>query len=342
MNKLQAIRYFLRVVEAGSFSAAARQLEVTPPAVTKLVAALEREIGTTLLHRDAHHVALTSDGESYLKTCSRIVADLQRTEQLLGAGRTNAAGKLVVGMSRVLGPNCVMPFLSEFIGEHPEINLDFRLVHYPDDPSAGLCDMLVLVGWHHDTDWIARPVASTRFVTCASPAYWDRHGMLVDPADLSRHQCLVHRVPNGVVLDLWRYTRSETSRTVALKPSLIADDRDALVEAAAAGAGIIRMPDLTIHPWLGRGLLQGALHDWTALEAPPIHLFYRRENSRLARVRVFRDFILKVFERIGLQQGYDNSFQGAPKPEWFRAGYAGGLAARESPRARKASTRNAT
>jgi len=342
MNKLQAIRYFLRVVEAGSFSAAARQLEVSPPAVTKLVAALEREIGTVLLHRDAHHVALTPDGESYLKTCSRIVAELQRTEQLLGAGRTNAAGKLVVGMSRVLGPNCVMPFISEFIGQHPETELDFRLVHYPHEPSAGLCDVLVLIGWHHDTDWIARPIAATRFVTCAAPAYWDRHGMLADPNDLLRHQCLVHRVPNGVVLDLWRYTRNDTSRTVALRPSVIADDRDALVEAAATGAGIIRMPDLTIQPWLTGKSLQAALQDWTALEAPPIHVFYRRGNSQSARVRVFREFIGSVFERIALQQGYANFSTGAPKPEWFRAGYAGGLAARESLSTRKAGAWNTT
>jgi LysR family transcriptional activator of dmlA len=219
MDKLQAIRYFLRVIEAGSFSAAARQLEVSPPAVTKLVAALEREIGTRLLHRDAHRVALTPDGEIYLKTCSRIVVDLERAEQLLNAGRTKASGKLVVGMSRVLGANCVMPFVQEFISQQPSIELDFRLVHYPHENAAGLCDVLVLIGWHHDNDWIARIIAPTRFITAAAPAYWSRHGAPADPADLERHQCLVHRVPNGVVLDLWRYSRGEESRNVALRPA---------------------------------------------------------------------------------------------------------------------------
>jgi DNA-binding transcriptional LysR family regulator len=330
MDKLRAIQYFLQVVEAGSFSAAARHLEVSPPAVTKLVAALERDIGTTLLRRDSHRVMLTPDGESYLKTCSRIMADLKAAERSLGAIRTKPSGKLIVGMSRVLGPNCVMPFIPEFIARNPDIELDFRIVHYPHEPLASMCDMLVLIGWHHDSDWIARPVASTRFVTVASPAYWENRGLPNDPAELGSHRCLIHRVPNGVVLDLWYYIRGEESRSVALRPGLIADDRDALVEAAVAGAGVIRVGDLTIQSWLDRGVLQPVLCDWTALESPTIYLLYRRGARQLARVRAFSDFITDIFYRIALRQGHANPPQGNPKPEWFRTRYVGGLAARES------------
>jgi LysR family transcriptional regulator for bpeEF and oprC len=330
MDKLRAIQYFLQVIEAGSFNAAARQLEVSPPAVTKMVAALEREIGTTLLRRDSHHITLTSDGENYRKTCSRIMADLKTAEHSLGTRRTKPSGKLIVGMSRVLGPNCVMPFIPEFIARNPDIELDIRLVHYPHEPLAGICDMLVLIGWHHDTDWIARPIASTRFITVASPAYWKKHGMPTDPAELASHQCLIHRVPNGVVLDLWRYTREEESRSVALRPGLVADDRDALVEAAVAGAGVIRVGDLTIQSWLDDGLLQAALPDWTALESPTIYLLYRRGGKQLARVRAFGDFVTDTFRRIAVRQGHEGPLQDNPKPEWFRTGYVGGLAARVS------------
>jgi LysR family transcriptional activator of dmlA len=328
MDKLRAIEYFLRVVEAGSFSAAARQLEVTPPSVTKMIAALERELGTTLLHRDSRRLILTPDGESYLKSCSRAVDDLLSAERRLGAGRTQAAGKLVVGVSRVLGPNCVMPFIPEFIEHHPEIELDFRLVHYPHEPTAALCDVLVLIGWHHDTDWIARPIVPTRFVTLASPAYWKAHGTPTDPAELSSHRCLIHRVPNGVVLDLWRYSRGNESRSVALRPTLIADDRDALAEAVIAGAGVMRVVDLTVQPWLARGLLQAALPDWTALEAPPLHLLYRRGGRQSARVRAFGDFITDVFGRITAALGPAAPPNANPQPQWFRTGYTGGLAAR--------------
>jgi LysR family transcriptional regulator for bpeEF and oprC len=330
MDKLRAIQYFVQVVDAGSFSAAARQLEVSPPAVTKLVAALEREIGTTLLRRDSHHVTLTPDGESYLKTCSRVMTDLKTAEQFLGSTRTEPSGKLIVGMSRVLGPNCVMPFIPEFIARNPDIELDFRLVHYPHEPLAGMCDMLVLIGWHHDTDWIARPIASTRFITVASPVYWKRHGMPTDPAELASHHCLIHRVPNGVVLDLWRYTRGEESRSVALRPGLIADDRDSLVEAAVVGAGVIRVGDLTIQSWLDKGLLQAVLSDWAALESPTIYLLYRHGGKQLARVRAFSDFVTDVFHRIASSHGHVSPPQGNPKPKWFRTGYVGGLAARQS------------
>ncbi|WP_334187842.1 LysR family transcriptional regulator [Noviherbaspirillum sp.] len=332
MDKLRAIQYFLRVVEAGSFSAAARQLEVSPPAVTKLVAALEREIGATLLRRDSHHLALTPDGENYLKICSRIMADLQSVEQSIGSARTRASGKLVIGISRVLGPNCVMPFIPDFIAMHPEVELDFRLVHYPHEPLAGMCDVLVLIGWHHDTDWIARPIASSQFLTVASPSYWNTHGMPVDPAELASHRCLIHRVPNGVVLDLWRYIRAGESRTIPLRAGLIADDRDSLVEAAIAGAGVIRVGDLTIQPWMDRGLLQPALSDWTALESPAVYLLYRRDGKQSARVRAFGDFVTDVFSRLSAQQMNANPLRKNPKPEWFRTGYVGGLAARESAR----------
>lgn len=330
MDKLRAIQYFLRVLDAGSFSAAARQLEVSPPAVTKLVAALEHELGTKLLRRDAHHIALTPDGESYLKVCSQVVAQLQAAEQALGSVRNKVSGKLVVGMSRVLGPNCVMPYLHEFIVSHPDIELDFRLVHYPHEPLASMCDMLVLIGWHHDTDWIAKPVASTRYLTVASPAYWHTHGIPQDPGELASHQCLILRVPNGVVLDLWRYTRGEEASSVALRSALIADDRDALVEAAAAGAGVVRAGDITIKSWLDRGLLHAVLPDWTALESPTIYLLYRREGLQSARIRAFSDFVLRVFSQLSSAHGHAGPPMGNPKPEWFRTGYAGALALRKS------------
>jgi LysR family transcriptional regulator, regulator for bpeEF and oprC len=330
VDKLRAIQYFLKVIEAGSFTAAARRLEVSPPAVTKLVAALERELGATLLRRNSHHIALTPDGESYLKTCARIMTDLKMAEQSIGVTRTKPSGKLIVGMSRVLGPNCVMPFIPEFMASNPDIELDIRLVHYPHESLASMCDMLVLIGWHHDSDWIAKPIASTRFITVASPAYWKNYRMPTDPAELVSHHCLIHRVPNGVVLDLWRYTRGGESRSVALRPGLIADDRDALVEAAVAGAGIIRVGDLTIQPWLVEGSLQQALSDWTALESPAIYLLHRRGGKQLARVRAFGDFVTDIFQRITERQGHTSQSHSNPKPDWFRTGYVGGLAARAS------------
>lgn len=335
MDKLRAIEYFVRVVEAGSFSGAARALEVSPPAVSKLIAALERELGTTLLHRDSRRVVLTADGDRYLQTCARALADLREAESLLASSRTRASGKLVVGLSRLLGPNCVMPFLPEFLRRHPDIELDIRAVHYPQESLAAMCDVLVLIGWGEHPDWIMRTIAWNRLLVAAAPHYWREHGTPEDPDDLLRHRCLAYRLPRGLVYDQWKFRRGDESRSVAVKPFLIADDRDASLQAVIAGAGVMWGSDLTLLPFLHRGALQPVLTDWIGLEAPPIRLHYRRGGRNSARVRAFGDFAIEVFQRLEAARG-----AGAPAPlkgqapDWFIADHVGGLAGRWKPRAR--------
>ena len=163
MDKLRAIEYFVRVVAAGSFSAAARQLEVSPPAVSKLIKALECELGTTLLHRDSRRVVLTADGDRYLQTCARVLVGLREAESEIASGRTRASGKLVVGLSRMLGPNCLMPFLPEFLRRYPDIEVDVRAVNYPQEPLAAKCDVLVLRGGARNPTGSCAPSHGTVF-----------------------------------------------------------------------------------------------------------------------------------------------------------------------------------
>ncbi len=335
MDKLRAIEYFVRVVEAGSFSAAARQLEVSPPAVSKLIAALERELGTTLLHRDSRRVVLTADGDRYLQTCARALAGLREAESEIASGRTRASGKLVVGLSRMLGPNCLMPFLPEFLRRYPDIELDIRAVHYPQEPLAAKCDVLVLIGWGEEPDWIMRTIAWNRLLAAAAPHYWSEHGEPGDPDDLLRHRCVAFRLPRGVVYDQWKFRRGDESRSVAVNPFLIADDRDASLQAVVAGAGVMWVSDLTVMPFLRRGELQPALTDWVGLEAPPIRLHYRRGGRNSAKVRAFSDFVAEVFERLEASRGASAPvpLEGST-PAWFVANHVGGLAGRWKPRVR--------
>ena len=336
MDKLRAIEYFVRVVEAGSFSAAARQLEVSPPAVTKLIAALERELGTTLLHRDSRRVVLTADGDRYLQTCVRTLAQLREAESALASNRTRAGGKLVIGLSRVIGPNCVMPFLPEFARRHPDLELDIRAVHYPQEPLAAMCDLLVLIGWGEEPDWIMRTIAWNRIQVCAAPHYWSEHGIPQQPEDLLRHRCLAYRLPRGLVYDQWKFRRGDETLSVAVKPYLIADDRDTLMQAVLAGTGVQWASDLTVMPFMRRGVLQPVLTDWVGLEAPPIRLHYRRGGRNSAKVRAFGDFVIEAFQRLEASRaGGPAPLQSQP-PDWFLADHVGGLAGRWKPRPRKA------
>jgi LysR family transcriptional regulator for bpeEF and oprC len=172
MDKLRATEYFVQTVEAGSMAAAARQLAVSPPAVAKMVAALERKLGTTLLRRDSRKLLLTPDGDRHLKTCGRLLAELRETEATLSARRSRAHGRLVIGISRTVAAHCTVPRIGEFRARHPELELESRNVNYADEPLAGLCDMLVLVGWQEDSDWIAQRVARGHHSAVATPAFW--------------------------------------------------------------------------------------------------------------------------------------------------------------------------
>jgi DNA-binding transcriptional LysR family regulator len=337
MDKLRAIEYFVRVVECGSFSAAARQMEVSPPAVTKLIAALERELGVQLLVRDSRRVVLTADGDRYLQTCARALGELRAAEGELSSGRTRARGKLVVGLSRVVGPSCVMPYLPEFQRRHPDIELDIRAVHYPQEPQAALCDVLLLLGWGEDPGWIMRTLAWNRVGVVAAPGYWAEHGEPADPSDLKQHRCVAYRLPRGLVYDHWKWRRGEETREVAVKPFLVADDRDTLLQAVLAGIGVMWVSDLTVLRHLHSGGLRPMLTDWVGLEAPPIRLHYRRGGRNQAKVRAFGDFITELIARLegartsGLQASGPSTV-----PGWFVANHVGGLAGRWKPRGRRA------
>jgi len=330
MNKLRAMEYFVRVAETGSFAAAARQLDVSPPAVTKLIAALERELGVLLLRRDSRHVSLTPDGEQYFPVCASALAEVRAAEANLSVNRTRASGKLTVGMAKIVGQDCVAPVLSKFLARHPGLTLDLRVVNNPTEPLAALVDVVVFAGWLDDTDMVAKCIAQTRRVTCASPAYWENHGRPIDPDELRGHDCLAFRSPWGVVLDLWKYQRGEEVRTVALEPRIVSDDRDWTIAAAVRGMGIVNVADLTARSYFEQGLLEPVLEDWECLEAPPIHVLYRRGLRRSARVRAFVEFVTELFgdlemSRPGVRQ---TKLPAVPMPPWHHSKWVGPLTRR--------------
>lgn len=326
MDRLRAMEYFVRVVEAGSFAAAARELEVSPPAVTHLIAALERDLGARLLRRDSHHLSLTPDGEQFLPACTNALAEWNAAEARLSVNRTRASGKLVVGLQRGTGQS-IAPFLPDFLAAHPGIALDLRVVPSPKVPLAAVVDVLVFVGWLENVDMVAKRIAQTRLVTCASPAYWRGHGVPGDPDELRAHDCLAYRSAWGAVLDVWKYRRGEEVRSVALEPRVVSGDPDWLATLGAHGGGVLRLVDLLFRPYFDEGLLQPVLEDWEALEAPPVHVMYRHGSRPSARVRVFVDFVAEFFANLEASRlgAIGGKIAPAPMPSWFRSNWMGSL-----------------
>lgn len=330
MDKLRAIEYFVQTVEAGSMAAAARQLEVSPPAVTKMIAALERELGTTLLRRDSRKLLLTSDGDRYLKTCGRLLADLRETEAALSARRSRARGRLVIGVSRTVAAHCIVPRIGDFRATHPELELEFRNVNYAHEPLAGLCDMLVLIGWQEDSDWVAQQVARGRHSAVATPTFWKQHGLPKSPDELAHYPCLGYRVPRGVVIDRWQFVRGTETRQVGVATPMVFDDRDALVEAALLGLGVHLGNDVTLMPWLRNRRLQAALPEWVGQDTPPVQVMYRRGGRGAAAVREFGDFVSRVFNDLMREREVFGPPDTGAMPDWFRARYVGRLADRKA------------
>jgi LysR family transcriptional regulator for bpeEF and oprC len=290
-----------------------------------MIAALERAVGTPLLRRDSRHLSLTPDGEQFLPACMIALEELRTAEARLSVNRTRASGKLVVGTQKAFG-HLVAPFLTH----HPELALDLRFVRNPKDPLASLVDVLIFVGWIEDIDMVARRIGQTRYVTCASPAYLKAHGRPQDPDELRGHDSLALRSAWGAVLDLWKYQRAEEVRNVALEPRIVSDDMDWMIEAAVRGAGVLRLIDLKTRPFLEQGLLEPVLGDWEGLEAPPIHVMYRRGSRPSARVRAFVDFVSEVCADLeAWRRGAGQTrFAPVPMPPWFRTNWVGSLTRR--------------
>jgi DNA-binding transcriptional LysR family regulator len=315
MDKLRAIQYFNRAVEAGSFAAAARSLEVSAPAVTQMIGALERALRVVLFHRTPRRLTLTADGERYYEISRKIAAELQDVELRLASRGVKPRGTLTVGMWSTVAQYCVMPRINRFLERFPDVDIIARPVGPVETMDREALDVSVLVGWPIGGDFVVRPLAQTRYVVCASPEYWRRAGTPGEPDELRHHDCLVYRGMREVVLDRWSFRRNGRQVSVDVKGRLLSDHRSWLDEAACSGAGVIRGADLTLGRYLSSGLLTPALTDWEALDPPSIFAMYRKSHRRSRLVRVFLDFLVDIFRELEHEPVSHAAF--APVPGWF-------------------------
>ena len=315
MDKFRAIEYFNRAAEAGSFAGAARSLNVSTAAVTQLIAALERSLGSALFYRTSRGVSLTPGGQRYYEVSRTVTDNLQAIEQGLGVRAATPRGTLTVGMRSAVGQNCVMPHIARFISHYPQIEVVAKLVETLEAVREHDFDVAVMSGWPPSRDFVVRPLAATRLLVCASPAYWEKHGQPDEPDSLREHHCLVFRGAAGTLLDRWTFERDGERRSVDVRGNLVSEHRTWLDEAACAGAGVIRVPDVTIRHHLTSGALLPTLHAWTPLEAPTVYAAYRRQQRRSKLVRLFIDFLIELFAEFANPR--DGSVGRLTKPEWF-------------------------
>ena len=319
MDKVRALQYFLAAAHERSFSGAARQLDVTVPAIARLVTVLERSLGVSLFDRTVQGLTLTAAGASYLEACQPLVAQLAALDESVRSAAARPRGTLVLGAPAFVSQHCILPALPHFHSRHPDIVVDVRTVDRLTVPEASAAEVLILLGWPDHADMVHRRIAQTRLVICASPAYWAANGVPQRPKDLENHVCLLFRDHEGTVLDLWEYERDTHKESAAVSGWLVSSHRDVLLDAALAGAGVARLTDLTVRAHLRSGRLVPVLVDWETKHSPPVNLFYRGSQRRTPRVRLFVDFVTQLFRDIENECDYRPAEPvSVERPHWYR------------------------
>lgn len=285
--------FFSLLVRTGSFSAAARELDITTPAVSKRLAQMEARLGVQLLHRTTRRSGLTPEGDIYLAHARRILADIDDMEQLVSSAVAAPKGLLRVNATLGFGRGRIAPLISEFTRSHPEVQIQLQLTVNPPALSEDAFDVCIRFGEPPDSRVIARRIASNRRLICAAPAYWERHGTPRVPTDLAQHNCIGIR-QGDEAYGIWHLTTGQHTETVKVRGNLSTNDGEIAVNWALAGHGIVMRAEWDIAKYLRSGRLQQVLENY---QMPPadIHAVYPQRHQTAARVRAFVDFLVTKF-----------------------------------------------
>jgi DNA-binding transcriptional LysR family regulator len=291
VDQLGALATFVRVVDAGSLSGAARSLPSSLTSVSRQISALEERYGTQLLLRTTRRLALTDDGRILYERAKSILGELKEVEATLSRGRQEPSGRIRVSAPTLMGRLLVAPLLAEFLRRYPSLTLDLLLVDRTVDMVEEDIHLSLRVGHLPDSQLVARKLADLRMIVCASPAYLERRGVPQTPVDLGRHDCLVFSDTPGIAE--WRFKDgSKAERRIRMAGRLWVNSLDALVSAAREGAGIVRVPLWQVEADIATGALQRILRDY---EPPPtpLHLLFQPSRLASAKTRVFVDYLLE-------------------------------------------------
>lgn len=293
MNAISDLAFFSLLVKHGNLSAAARELGLTPPAVSTRLANLERRLGVRLLNRTTRRVTVTHEGERYLAEGNRILADLEALERNIASGQAQPRGLLRLNATFGFGRAHIVPAVSDFSRAFPEVEVQMRLTDRPVNLLDDGFDVAVRFGDIPDARLTARKIASNRRLLCASPRYLQAVGEPRAPGDLSRHRCIVVR-ENDVAYGTWHLRSGQRVETVKVRGPLSSNDGESALQWALDGHGIVMRSEWETAAYLRSGRLRQVLSDW---HTPPadIHALYPEQLNLPAKTVAFVDFLVQRF-----------------------------------------------
>jgi DNA-binding transcriptional LysR family regulator len=286
------LSFFSVLASAGSLSAAARELGITTPAVSKHLAQMEARVGLSLVNRTTRRMSLTPEGELYLENARRILGEIDDMAQQLGASKATPKGLLRVNATLGFGRSHVAPLISRFVRKYPQVEVQLQLSVNPPPLTDDSFDVCIRFGAPPDARIIAKHIAPNRRLLCAAPAYLAKHGTPRVPHDLIKHNCIGIR-QGEEAYGVWRLTsgrgKSATTEAVKIRGNLTTNDGEIAVNWALDGHGILMRAEWDIERYLKNGRLVQVLPQFHTPDAN-IHAVYPQRHQLSARVRAFVDF----------------------------------------------------
>jgi LysR family transcriptional regulator for bpeEF and oprC len=288
VKNIQQVVAFATVARNSSFATAARELSQTPSTIAKSIARLESQLGVKLFYRTTRHVSLTADGQQLFEQCQRILDEVEALRTFAAGARGEPTGLLRIETPLTYGKRVVMPVLAKLLARHRGLKIDARLSDkYSDVIREGL-DAVVRIGALSDSRLVAKPVGQQHLVVCASAIYLERHGTPRVPYDLERHQCVLFRVPTTGRDRPWQFRVDGVNVEIQPDARLRLGDGEALIEGAAAGLGLVQVPDYMAADAIASGRVAEVLAKHRAPPLP-INVVYPTTRMLPPRVRVFID-----------------------------------------------------
>lgn len=295
IDRFEALRVFCRIVEAGSFTRTARQLEMSNSSVTNHIANLERHLGVRLLNRTTRKLSLTDEGHACYARARELLDGLCEMEESLGDASHLPKGVLRIDVPTAIGRIYIAPALHRFAAQYPEVTVQMTLGDQVVAPEERGVDVSIRIGNLKDSGRTAKTIHRTRYVCCASPDVVARHGRPASPADLARYPQLGFLHPTTGQPVPWFFSRDGADSEYMPDARIWINHAESLISAAISGAGVIQLFSLSLQPYIEKGLLVPILQDWSA-SGPPISVIYPAGRRNPAKIGAFVRFVDGLFQ----------------------------------------------
>lgn len=296
MDKYTEMLVFCKAADSGSFSQAARDLDLTPSAVSKQITRLEDRLGARLFQRTTRKLSLTDEGTAFRDRCQQILSDIDFAEEAVMAAHNHVTGTLRITAISAFARLHMIKLMPEFMASYPDLRVELEISEREVDLIGEGVDIAVLMSeGMNDDSVVSRRLANNKRTICASPAYLEKFGTPKVPEDILEHNCLTHSFLRP--FNDWEFTEGEGVRVLRVNGNFHSNSATALYQAVLGGLGLARLADYVVKPALEDGRLVPVLEDFTHNSAS-IQLVYPNRKHLSHKVRAFVDFMVDKFSPV--------------------------------------------